>query len=283
MRIPRYKKDIEDFHHYKIGELSEILKIPAPTIRSYDKLNLVNPNKRDESQYRKYTVIDGNYFIRIKEYRNMGLPLADSVAMLTEVNLDEFTEKNNHIQKKLADEHFWLEKRQEGLRRKVEKLKTLKSNLNQVSIVNRPPIWRCKHQKFDRFEEDIPYIEARRQWTSAMPASYFSLKFPMEDMQDHKGKESVHWGLAIEEDLVSGTGLDTLPGSEYIPAQKCAYTVVRASNEVFAKPRYFDFVKEYLNRNGLQLAGDVYGSFICNVKDGLDGYHTYYDAYFPIE
>ncbi len=283
MRIPRFKKDIEDFHHYKIGELSEILRIPAPTIRSYDKLNLVNPNKRDESQYRKYTVIDGNYFIRIKEYRNLGLSQMESIKMLTDSELDEFTEKHLHIQKKLEEELFWIAKRKEGLQRKYNKFRNLRNSLNQISIVERPSMWRCNHQRFDRFEEEAVYKEDRVKWTSAMPASFFSLKFPEGDMLEYQFKESVYWGLAIEEDLVGGTGLDTLSGSEYIPAQKCLYTVVCASNEVCAKPRYFDFVMEYLAQNELQLAGDVYGSFICNVKDGRDGYQSYYDAYFPIE
>lgn len=116
-----------------------------------------------------------------------------------------------------------------------------------------------------------------------MPAVYFTYIFTQDDMADYKNRISANWGLSINEDLLEGTGLDKLPYTEYIPSQKCIYTVVSASNEVYCKPRYFEFVMDYLEKNKIELTGDIYGSFLCNINDdSVNGYKSYYEGYFPI-
>ena len=283
VRIPRNKDDVEDFHHYKIGELSKNLDMPAVTIRSYDKNELIKPNKRGENEYRSYTVIDGNYFIMFKEYQNLGLKLSEVSKILTDSNIKEFEESFETINEKLNNDLFWLKKRIEGLEQKQKRCAMINTNLNKITIVERPAMYRIKHQEYDLFVEGKDYPSIRKKWTDAMPAVYFTYIFTQDDMIDYKNKISANWGLSVNEVLVEGTGLDKLPYTEYIPSRKCVYTIVSSSNEVYCKPRYFGFVMEYLEKNGLKLTGDIYGSFICNVKnDNVNGYTSYYEGYFPI-
>jgi len=283
MRIPRNKNDIKDFRHYKIGELSKHLDTPTVTIRSYDKKELIKPNKREENEYRGYTVIDGNYFIMFKEYQNLGLKLSEVRKILTDNNLNEFEENFEIISKKLYDDLFWLKKRIEGLEQKQKRFGRIKTHLNKITVVERPAMYRIKHQVYDQFVEGKDYPAIRKRWTDAMPAVYFTYIFTQDDIIDYESNISANWGLSINEDLVQGTGLDKLPYTEYIPSQKCIYSIVSSSNEVYCKPRYFGFVMDYLEKNNIKLTGDIYGSFICNVKDdSVNGYSSYYEGYFPI-
>ena len=283
MRIPKNKEDVKDFRHYKIGELSKHLDMPAVTIRSYDKKELIKPNIREENDYRGYTVIDGNYFIMFKEYQNLGLKLSEVRKILTDSNLNEFEESFDTIGKKLNNDLFWLNKRIEGLEKRQKRCARIKTHLNKISILERPAMYRIKHQEYDLFVEGKDYSSIRKRWTDAMPAVYFTYIFTRNEMIDYHNKISANWGLSINEDLVEGTGLDKLPYTEYIPSQKCIYTIVSSSNEVYCKPRYFGFVMDYLEDNNIKLTGDIYGSFICNVKDdNVSGYTSYYEGYFPI-
>lgn len=283
MRIPRSRNDVKDFHHYKIGELSKNLDMPAVTIRSYDNKDLIKPNKRGVNEYRGYTVIDGNYFIMFKEYQNLGLKLSDVSKILTDSNLNEFQESFEEINKRLNNDLFWLEKRMKGLKEKQKRCARINTHLNTITIAERPSMFRIKHQEYDLFVEGKEYPSIRKKWTDAMPATYFTYIFTQEDMIDYKNKISANWGLTINEDLVEGTDLDKLPYTEYIPSQKCIYTIVSSNNEVYCKPRYFGFIMDYLEKNNIKLTGDIYGSFLCNVNNtDVNGYTSYYEGYFPV-
>ena len=86
-RINADQEKTRDFHQYTVGEMAALLSMSAPTIRFYDSQGAVVPHRDEENQYRKYTVVDGNYLIKMKELKNIGASLQESVQLLNDVDL----------------------------------------------------------------------------------------------------------------------------------------------------------------------------------------------------
>ena len=65
----------EQCKHYSVGDMAKMLSLSPSTIRFYDQEGIVVPNRADENTYRKYSVVDGNYLLKAKELKNIGLPI----------------------------------------------------------------------------------------------------------------------------------------------------------------------------------------------------------------
>ncbi len=67
-----------------IGELSRQVGIPTGTIRYYERLGLLNPPQRTESQYRVYSVEDKERLRFIQKAKRFGLSL-DEIKKLLDI------------------------------------------------------------------------------------------------------------------------------------------------------------------------------------------------------
>ena len=137
------------FYHYSIGEMSKLLSMPAPTIRFYDSQGAVVPARNEENQYRMYTVVDGNYLLKVKELKNTGAGLSEIGRLLNEASLEEWQEGLRRIDREMERQIFWTNLRQEGIRRQLKRLERLEEELGRITIETRPPLWRYNHQKRD--------------------------------------------------------------------------------------------------------------------------------------
>lgn len=59
---------------YKIGEVSKILNISKEMIRYYEKQGILKPSRKEDNNYRTYSVMDvfinGNYSLSINSFWN---------------------------------------------------------------------------------------------------------------------------------------------------------------------------------------------------------------------
>ena len=118
-RINADQEKTRNFHQYTVGEMAGLLSMSAPTIRFYDSQGAVVPHRDEDNQYRKYTVVDGNYLIKMKELKNVGASLQDSVRLLNDVDLEEycagFRQLEQAEQKRIERQQLLLQ----GFQRKI--------------------------------------------------------------------------------------------------------------------------------------------------------------------
>lgn len=271
------------FKHYSIGDISRILSMPAPTIRFYDQEGIVTPKRNRENQYREYTVVDGNYLLKTKELKNIGVSISDTEALLNTSSLSKYHEGLNIINDRLDEEIFRLTLLKEGLEKGLEKCHKAEHLLNVITIETRPETWRYDYQKNDQFMDDDASIEALRGWSDYMPASAISFRFRKEDLEDKNKKPDLYWGLSIPAGLVAGTHLDELSKSEYMPSCKAICTVFRSINEVFLKPQFLKAALDFMEKHSFKLTGDIVGYSLARVIDEKGNLCHYYEAWLPID
>ncbi|MBE0340820.1 MerR family transcriptional regulator, partial [Paenibacillus sp. 28ISP30-2] len=108
--------------NYKIGQVSKILNIPIDTLRYYEKLDIVHPNKNDKNNYRSYEPWDINFLTECKRLRSLDYSLSDIQNIMHYDNLEQFSKR---IEEKQIDynnklKHYsLLKKKNEELRREL--------------------------------------------------------------------------------------------------------------------------------------------------------------------
>ena len=88
---------------YTIGKLAKLFGLARSTLIYYDKIDLLKPSKRSESNYRLYTEKDKNRLSLIRSYSETGLSLENvkkivetgkgSVAKILENQLEEINQR----------------------------------------------------------------------------------------------------------------------------------------------------------------------------------------------
>ncbi len=277
----RIKKDAENtqgFYQYTVGEMADMLNMPAPTIRYYEQEGVVVPKRDEENAYRKYTVVDGNYLLKLKELRNVGATIADSTRLLNYADLAAFQEGFRNLEAalsaKLQREHMLLD----GLRRQMQRLDGLENSLNQITVETRPALWRYNHQNGDKFEVGDKHKKARDGWTNYTPAAFLSFAFFLED-ESHL----IRWGFGIEEDMLGNSGLSALPYANRYAATKCVRYVFCIIDSLFLRYENLQPAISYIKEHSFLLAGDIIGRSIARVMDPKSGTVShYYEAWLPI-
>jgi methanogenic corrinoid protein MtbC1 len=68
---------------FSIGEVSALLAVPAPTIRSWERRHTLFPSVRDEHGHRRYTEADVAVLRRMRDQRAGGVRVSEAVATAT--------------------------------------------------------------------------------------------------------------------------------------------------------------------------------------------------------
>ncbi|QMS85942.1 MerR family transcriptional regulator [Candidatus Xianfuyuplasma coldseepsis] len=89
---------------YKIHEVAQISGVTTRTLRYYDKIGLLQPQRIRENNYRIYDDTSISKLQIILLYRNIGLSLADIKQMISSRDFDYITALERHRQKILEEQ-----------------------------------------------------------------------------------------------------------------------------------------------------------------------------------
>ncbi|HCW54837.1 MAG TPA: MerR family transcriptional regulator [Clostridium sp.] len=135
---------------YMIGEISKLCNIPIKTLRYYDEINLLKPNKIDEySKYRYYSNDQLVLILAIKQFKEAGFSLKEISHLLERKDL-EYNERK-------------IEKKYKEIDDKINDLLRLKDKLKFV----------LKEVNGDKGEEDT---EIQIKYIPEMYVAYFREK-----------------------------------------------------------------------------------------------------------
>jgi effector-binding domain-containing protein len=98
------------------GELAQMLGVSKQTVIYYDKIGLITPAKRDEKEYRYYTLEQADELDSILTFRNLGVPINTLKGYLNVRNAEGCIEMLRNQKERVNLEIEKLEK----IRRKIE-------------------------------------------------------------------------------------------------------------------------------------------------------------------
>lgn len=89
---------------YTVKKLSDLAGISSRTLRYYDQIDLLKPNRINSSGYRIYGRNEVDRLQQILFYRNLGLPLEEIKAVLDAPGFDSETALTSHYQQLLEQQ-----------------------------------------------------------------------------------------------------------------------------------------------------------------------------------
>ena len=82
---------------YKVNELAKISGISTRTLRYYDEIGLLTPDRLNSNGYRVYTQEHVNTLQQILFYRELGVPLDEIKAIITAPDFDRRVSLERHL------------------------------------------------------------------------------------------------------------------------------------------------------------------------------------------
>lgn len=125
---------------YTIQELSKLAGVSARTLRYYDEIGLLHPNRITKSGYRIYTTAQIDTLQQILFYRALGFPLKQIQSIMQAPDFDRLTA---------------LEQQKQTLIEEQEQLSLLITTINRTIQYTKGEIMMKDHEKFQAFKQDI--------------------------------------------------------------------------------------------------------------------------------
>lgn len=157
---------------FQIGEISHFFDIPASTLRYWEEMQVLSPNKGETSHYREYAVEDLMTISDVIFYKNLGFQLKQ----IREMKSNTPKQQANLFEQKLSEleqEQELLRLRMKKLQRHIEAVKTLEK-LRQTPYQETEIDTECivsfeliEQEKLLQYIED-PYLYSRVQHTDTL-------------------------------------------------------------------------------------------------------------------
>lgn len=281
-------KRIKDFSEgnlsvpqYSVGDVANILGIHPNTVRYFDKVGIVSPERDDSNGRRTYTPYEVYLLTLRRQYQNMGFSVAETDRIFKDYSLDEilknFDEKCREQEEKIEREKLILL----GTERLAKTIENIPYALNRCFLQKRPAMWRHPHQNGVFFTNDSNNIKARNIFTKLMPFGYYSFKLLQNTSSDDE-RNNVKWDMVLSPEVAEKYGFDKVPGTVFEPEKTCIYTVFRIRSTEVVSRKHLEYIDNFIHQNKLRISGDISGSVIINICENGEQVR-YFEAWIPID
>ena len=230
----------------RIGEISKLYHIGVDSLRYYEKIGLIQP-RRAESGYRFYSDREIRQLNVIRDLRELGFPMESIRRYMEFQNVDTAMQLLQEEKQAIREKMKTLRKLQENVEKRIETIRAAENMpLNAIVLKEFPNrnCYRMEKGYAEGREMDILikelvnrsgdrlYIIGNNQIGSVIPLSCIG------------GKIAYQAVFAVDEN-----GDSRIPGGKYLCV---CYRGAYGQTE-----QWIGKLKDYGERNGLQLAGDI--------------------------
>lgn len=272
------KKNIPKMN-YRIGDLGRIYGLANETLRYYEKQGILHSRRDENSNYRTYDRLDVYRLGIIKNVRNMGFSLNDSIAF-----------HKGRCEKDILD---MCMKRCEELRREISRLVTLEEHLTENLILveefhQRGLIFtQVVTPRFFRFEAGegrVPIMEKEvgqlgRSWMQNLfLVEPCSMLYPEED-----GRWRVAQGLITTDKNYAELGLEWSNRVKVLePVEAVSFLVHTLGGENQWDNGIRQQLEVYMEDQGLSYGGNPFYRSVLYYYDDRDVFNNYLQYYVPV-
>lgn len=262
--------------HYKIGEISTLLGIPAETLRFYEKRGLLHPEKSPHNGYRSYCLNDLYRLLDIIFYRRLDLGLEDIRQLLTTADLAAITQllaqQQETLEQKIARETLTL-KKLETVRRSWQQIPEL---LDRFVRSDFPPAYILLENQLDG--------DTLLQSFSILSQEHLELGKLLEPLALCGGRwqRTDQWMVVLDCALAAELGLtQAMSGLPQLSFPRCWHTIIRLTSGQDTLEEAASTLYAHVKAQNDQLSGPIYCDYLCSsTENGLLTDH--YMLYAPI-
>ena len=265
---------------YTTGEVATLLGLHPQSVRYFDKVGIITPNRNNENHRRSYSIYDMYVLTLRSNYQRLGFSVRETEEILNNASFSDISEKMREkvrlLQKKIDLDSFLVE----GLKQQQETLDSIHLLMNRYFFRLLPAAWRHAHIRDQEFCSDPDSCNARKIAVQMMPYSRYSFRFSLEEI--NSGTQPLYrCDVSVPEKAAVFYDFHRIPGTWYVPSRLCIYTILRL--ESLRAPEWNDLlmVRSYVAENHLHIDGDIFGDILISViENGVQA--RYFEVWIPV-
>lgn len=125
---------------YSINKLAKLAGVSTRTLRYYDEIKLLSPERISSSGYRVYGQKEVDLLQQVLFYRELGVPLDEIKNIIWSKDYDSITALQGHLS---------------ALRAKKEHIELLISNVEKTIVASKGEIAMSDKEKFEGFKQKM--------------------------------------------------------------------------------------------------------------------------------
>lgn len=267
---------------YMVGKISQMLDVSIETVRNYEKMGLVTPERNNLNDYRLYDAVDVNILRRARSYmgyhgigmkQSANLLLSGTIDNLAEVLAQSGEELRKQIDKELELLFFTREKQKH-----LQRLSTMEG---QFVIEYSPAMYGFIYRERDAFIPDSAVQRLFHDWNQIRPFTEASVHYDQRDFLSD-GYRIMH-GLLIEKSYADFFGIAQDELVQFYPSRKCLYTLIVTpiETEIVRESSFHSAIGEALAQRGLTLSGDPFGR-VVHTSRASSCYQHFVELWVPV-
>lgn len=255
---------------FRIGEVSRLFSVSAETLRHYEKMGILTPERVEEqSGFRYYGTRQFEVLNTIKYLRMLDMPLEEIAGFLKNRDVDVIREKLEKQRKLIHEKRRELEIIEKKIDNRLEILDNAEAEgLNKISIVKTKPFRIVRMFDSVRLNNHLDLEGPIRALDSADKKTVVFLgKVGVGISPEHllAGEYSVYDSVFLllddEEDFAGET--------EAVPAERCVSVRFRGSHE--SAPEQYERLNAYMREHRLAPVG--HSREVTLIDEGLTSNH----------
>lgn len=264
---------------YKTGDVKKILGISVETLRYFESIGLIEPERNSINNYRYYDALDLNKIVAYKFYRAMEFSMDKSLDIINNMSNEDLiinTDDKMDIIKDKIEYYKNLYLRMEELKISFEQVEHM---MGVYKIEDSPEIIYYYNQVNDEFETDEFQMETTKLWLDELPFVNLAVRIPVNE--EPIGSK-VNYGYSVKK--VYESVFDRLKKSAIMTytSKKSIYTICKTINNQMLSNEHLIPVLNYINDNNIAINGDVIG-WIVNEEQNNKGKIRYFELWIPIQ
>lgn len=205
---------------YKIGEVSKILNISKEMIRYYEKQGILKPSRKEDNNYRTYSVMDVFLLMEIIRYQSIHFGIKDISELLNEHYLENYAQHLYQYYQEIDQDIIKKILLKERVKELAERIETCKFNLGKYWVKNVPAyqLVFLTNGRGDDYDKLQISIENRNLLFSKERMVYVESMVLFE-------KEKETWWYGMEERYIESLQL-SFKDEKYLKKQLCLCTMI---------------------------------------------------------
>lgn len=272
---------------YRIGNISQLLNIPAQTLRFYEEKGIIHASRSDENGYRFYDIWDVNYIMDIMFYRSMGFSLEQIKSILADDSNQDIIQAYSRRETELLQTIASCQNMLQVVSRQKNRLQKIDRHLGKFSLSTSPELIFYRYRFSETFQSlkssKIQDLQGElKQWTNVLPQARVTFSISYETLSGPEKEIRYAWGWSLPAGTAIEKGFDSQPPNEYLPPRTCLYTIFSAGGKNTFIQSFCQQVMPYLQEHGYTITGDPFGEMLSKPHENQE-LKRYFELWVPIE
>lgn len=251
---------------YNISDIANLLGISVVAVRNYEKSGLIDPERDEQNNYRRYNAIDINLIRRARAYTSYGFSLSEATNLLQEAELagmaHALKQKETEMEAQLLrDYQKYLFTRQHAAY-----LERISASGRECSIEVSPTFYGILYREQTEIFQDKCLHEIVSEWNDIRPFAETMIFFQRDAFINRNNRYQS--GLCIEEAYAQQLNIEESKYIRRYPSQKAVHTIIQSvfEPEKVISEFEFDYVLKWIQDKGFTISGDVVGRILHTSK-----------------